>query len=422
MDLERLVEAAQRGDLAAYGRLVEATQRMVHGVVRRILRHHDDAMDAAQETYLIAFRRLGDLREPAAFPGWLRRVAVTTAQRLLRSRRSSFVEVPEIPDVPVLDESETAWTADQRDALAAAILQLDEVERLLCDRHYHGGWSLARLAADAGVNEPAMRKRMQRIRDKLRKEIEMGEQGNIAGQELPHDLPARITELLAKPQLTDLPENPVGRIWEMIRTYLPEFAEIDVPEVIEDARVREAFGDDILNRLIRWEKGVHRIDATHFLRAELDVAMVLAMRGRSGKQRTMAAGKVYRTDKVDAVHLQAFHQGELMIVDRGLREWDFMDRILQLLEGLFPAHQIRQESFEFPLCTRAWEVSMEWEGRWAGMLAWGLYRPEVLRWLGNDPAEYSGIGVGFGLERLACLRFDIDDIRKVESARVGQQA
>ena len=61
-----------------------------------------------------------------------------------------------------------------------------------------------------------MRKRLQRIRDKLRREIEMTEQRAIRPEDIRSDLPAKVVELLARPRLTDLPENPVGRMLEAV--------------------------------------------------------------------------------------------------------------------------------------------------------------------------------------------------------------
>ena len=89
------------------------------------------------------------------------------------------------------------------------------------DRRYHGGWTTGRLASHAGVDETAMRKRLQRIRDKLRKEMEMSEQRGIRSDDIRPDLPAKVVELLARPRLTDLPENPVGRTLETIRSVFP---------------------------------------------------------------------------------------------------------------------------------------------------------------------------------------------------------
>ena len=92
-------------------------------------------------------------------------------------------------EVPVLDEAESSWSEAQRTRLAAALLTLSSEERQLCDRRYHGRWSAARLAAAAGIDEAAMRKRLQRVRDKLRKEIEMTELRSVPPGEFPDSFP-----------------------------------------------------------------------------------------------------------------------------------------------------------------------------------------------------------------------------------------
>ena len=65
-----LVRRAQAGDYEAYGRVVEATQRMTYGVAVGVVRDPALAQDAAQEAYLRAYRRLGELQDPAAFVSW----------------------------------------------------------------------------------------------------------------------------------------------------------------------------------------------------------------------------------------------------------------------------------------------------------------------------------------------------------------
>lgn len=182
--LNTLIVRAKGGDLEAFGRVVRATQRMTYAVARGVLGDSGMAEDAAQEAYLRAFRRLGDLEEPAAFIGWLRRTAITVALNMRRARRSTFLRLDDVPEVPVLDEAETTWSELQRQRLAGALLTLTREERQLCDRRYHGGWSTARLARDAGLDEPAMRERLQRVRDKLRKEIEVAEQRGIRQDEI----------------------------------------------------------------------------------------------------------------------------------------------------------------------------------------------------------------------------------------------
>jgi RNA polymerase sigma-70 factor (ECF subfamily) len=109
-----LVVRAQRGDVEAYAQLVQSTQTMVYAVALSVLRDGTTAQDAAQQAYLRAFRRLGDLQEPAAFAGWLRRIVITVALNIRRSRRAVLLPLDDVPEVPVLDESETRWSEGRR--------------------------------------------------------------------------------------------------------------------------------------------------------------------------------------------------------------------------------------------------------------------------------------------------------------------
>ena len=231
--LTRFVERARAGDLDAFGSVVRSTQRMAFVLACNVLRDPAQAQDAVQEAYLVAFRRLADLDDPAAFPGWFRRIVITASLNTRRARRQTFLQLDEAPDLPVLDEREDRWSEAKRLRLARALLTLSRDERRLCDRRYHGGWSTARLADDAGVDEAAMRKRLQRVRDKLRKEIEMTERHAIDLDRLPGDMPAKIVELLARPQLTDLPENPVAIVLEAVRSIYRGFEDHELPEIVD---------------------------------------------------------------------------------------------------------------------------------------------------------------------------------------------
>ena len=132
--LADLVIAAQAGNVEAYGRLVQATQTMAYAVARSVLKDSTTAQDAVQQAYLRAFRRLGDLQDPATFAGWLRRIVITSSLNIRRARRWTFLSLDDVPDVPVLDETETRWSEAQRIRLAHALLALTPEERQLCDR------------------------------------------------------------------------------------------------------------------------------------------------------------------------------------------------------------------------------------------------------------------------------------------------
>ncbi len=357
--LRTLVIRAQGGDLGAFGELVEATQTMTYSVAWSVLRDRPAAEDATQQAYVRAYRRLGDLQAPEAFAGWLRRVVVTVALNERRSRRVTFLRLDDIAEVPVLDEAESSWSETQRNRVAAALLTLSTEDRRLCDRRYHGRWSVARLAATAGVDVATMRKRLQRIRDKLRKEIEMTELRAVPPGERPESFPARLIELLARPRLTELPENPVGRIVEQLRSVFHDFSPIDLPEVVD-----------------------------------LEAAKAIA---------------------AIAMYVEA-----LWFDDRSSFDpWQMTGRVLQSADRALPGRAFKIVPTEYPMCSQAWQLEVEDDGHWVEVLAWGVFTDAVVRHLGGDPSRHIAVGAGYGLERLAMIRYRIDDIRKVDVARVA---
>jgi O-phosphoseryl-tRNA(Cys) synthetase len=323
-----------------------------------------------------------------------------------------------VHEVPVLDEAETRWTDLQRHRLAGALLTLKADERRLCDRRYPGGWSTARLAREAGVDETVMRKRLQRVREKLRKEIEMSEQRAIRPEDIRADLPAKIVELLARPRLTDLPESPVGSILEELRRFYADFEEVALPEIVDFSEARKSIGDEALYIQL---SELHRIDDRRILRYDLTLPLLLTARFTGTPLRIWAAGKAYRLCQTDAMHLEAFHQAEVLCVDDRSRldPWEMMARILKSVDGLFPGRKVKIVPTHYPMCTQAWELEVDDDGRWYEVLAWGVFTDRIVRHLGGDPAVHRAIGAGHGLERLAMLRYGIDDIRKIDGARVA---
>jgi RNA polymerase sigma-70 factor (ECF subfamily) len=413
-----IVIRAREGSLEAYGLLVERTQRAAYATALGVLRNPSLAEDATQEAFIRGFRRLRDLDEPAAFDGWLRRIVITVALNLRRRQRFAFLRLDGVADVPVLDEAETAWTDLQRQRLANALLTLSADERRLCDRRYHGGWTTARLAKDAGVDEAAMRKRLQRVRDKLRKEMEVAEQRDIAANVIRADLPARIVELLARPQLTELPENPVGRIIDSLRAVYGEFDDVALPEIVNLTDARRTIADDALY-IVTDE--LHHIDEHRILRYDLTLPLLLTVRYEGRPLRIWTSGKAYRRGHVDATHMEAFHQSEVFYMDQRdrLDPWTTTAHVLQWVDRLLPGRALKIVPTRFPMCSQAWELEMEQDGHWFEVLVWGVFTDRIVAHLGGDPTQHTAIGVGVGLERLAMLRFGIDDIRKVEAARVA---
>ena len=94
-------------------------------------------------------------------------------------------------------------------------------------------------------------------------------------------------------------------------------------------------------------------------------------------------------------------------------------RVLQSADRVLPGRTVKIVPTEYPMCSQAWELEVEEDGRWSEVLAWGVFTDRIVAHLGGDPARHRAVGVGYGLERLAMLRYGIDDIRKVDVASVA---
>lgn len=411
------VEAARAGDLDAFRVLVDATHEAAYAIAWQVLRRDPEARDVVQESFLVAFRRLSELENPAAFAGWLRRIVVATALNARRRARATWVALDDAAP-PVLDDGEQRWTQEQQRLLARALIGLSPDERRICERHYHGGWSAERLARDAGVEPTAMRKRLQRIRDKLRKEIEMDERKAMNTREAPDDLPEAIVELLARPRLVDMPDNPVGACKAKLSEAFRGFAAVDLPEEIDLAVAKRALGGDAVYIA---HDTLQRIADERVLRYDLTLPLLLSVRFEGTPMRLHAAGKVYRRERETATHLQSFHQLEVFVAEeQGAVDCFWLaGRIIDAVNRVLPQPEIRVTPTSYPMCAKAFSLDIRHDDSWLEVLAWGEYAPWVMRAIGADPARHVALGAGIGLERMASLAYGIDDIRKVATISVG---
>jgi RNA polymerase sigma factor (sigma-70 family) len=189
-ELESLVESAtapeasltQRRD--AFGKLVVRFQDMAYGYAYAILGDAHLAQDAAQEAFIAAYQNLDQLREPKAFPGWLRRIVFTRCNRLTRSRRAQEQSLETVPHLSsgqptplmVLEDKET------REQIQAAIQALPESQRMATVLYYIDGYSQNEVAEFLEVSVDAVKKRLQRARERLQERMVEMVQENLQGQ------------------------------------------------------------------------------------------------------------------------------------------------------------------------------------------------------------------------------------------------
>ncbi|NEP61744.1 MAG: phenylalanine--tRNA ligase subunit alpha [Symploca sp. SIO2G7] len=129
--------------------------------------------------------------------------------------------------------------------------------------------------------------------------------------------------------------------------------------------------------------------------------------------RALATGRCYRRDTVDATHAAVFHQIEFFAVDRNITFTDLRGTIQLFLEALFGNIEVRLRPSYFPFTEPSAEVDVKWKGKWLEILGCGMIDPNVLEAVGYNPEVYSGFAAGLGVERLAMVQSQIDDIRRL---------
>lgn len=151
----------------------------------------------------------------------------------------------------------------------------------------------------------------------------------------------------------------------------------------------------------------------NLLRTHTSTVQIRYMEANDPPIRIAAPGKTYRRDTVDATHSAVFHQIEILAVDEGLTFTDLKGTIKVFLQQLFGDVEIRFRPSFFPFTEPSAEVDVRWKGRWLEILGCGMVDPNVLKSVGYDPEVYTGFAAGFGVERLAMVLHQIDDIRRL---------
>ncbi len=128
--------------------------------------------------------------------------------------------------------------------------------------------------------------------------------------------------------------------------------------------------------------------------------------------RLIAPGRVYRCDS-DQTHTPMFHQVEGLVVDQGVSFANLKAVLHEFVECFFERKaELRFRPSYFPFTEPSAEVDVLSEsGRWLEILGCGMVHPNVLSHVGIDPEEFTGYAFGVGIERLAMLRYGVDDLR-----------
>jgi phenylalanyl-tRNA synthetase alpha chain len=166
-----------------------------------------------------------------------------------------------------------------------------------------------------------------------------------------------------------------------------------------------------------------RVSPLTLLRTHTSAMQIRHMEKNAPPVRLVAIGPVYRKDELDLTHSPMFHQVEGLVVGKGVTLADLKGTLSAMAEALFGAAAVRFRPSFFPYTEPSAEVDIQCikckgsgcamckRTGWIEILGSGMVHPAVFEAVGYDPEEVTGFAFGMGVERVALLKWGIDDIR-----------
>ncbi|MCM1299098.1 MAG: phenylalanine--tRNA ligase subunit alpha [Firmicutes bacterium] len=201
------------------------------------------------------------------------------------------------------------------------------------------------------------------------------------------------------------------------------YSVVDGPEVEETKYVFDMLNTDE-GHPARDPQDTFYITDKILLRTQTSSVQIRTMLETKPPIAIISPGRVYRSDAVDATHSPIFHQCEGLVIDKGITFGDLKGTLEMFAKRLYGSDvKVRFRPHHFPYTEPSAEMDLQCfkcggkgcplckgEG-WIEMLGSGVVHPQVLINCGIDPEEYGGFAFGIGLERIAMMRYEIDDMR-----------
>ena len=220
--------------------------------------------------------------------------------------------------------------------------------------------------------------------------------------------------------------HPISRtIWEMTQVFTKMgFHVVEGPEVETDYYNFQALNIPADHPARDMQDTFWVVPGQILLRTQTSPMQIRTMQEMRPPVRVVVPGKVYRNEAIDASHEAMFHQIEGLLIDEYCTMADLkgcLERAAHELFGEGRKVRFRGSYFPFtepsaemdidcPVCSGQGCRTCKYSG-WVEMLGSGMVHPRVLREVGYDPSKYRGFAFGMGVERIAILKYSINEIR-----------
>ncbi len=381
---------------------------MAYGCAYSIVGDFHLAQDIAQDAFVEAYRHLSDLRTPEAFPGWFRRIVLKCCDRTTRRKVVETVPLNAAREAAASDTG-PAQLAEQREIqeqVIKAIRSLPEHQRMVTTLFYINGYSQGEIAGFLDVPVTTVKKRLHDSRKKLRGRM-IGMVKDTLSQSAPDERFSKrvIAELLGRPEPLKIESHPVRKILDIIRAALPDYEMVSGEEIVDKSAYFEGSGNPDLAR------HVYHVDAKRVLRTATTFAAIQAVAGRTPPVHILTAGRVFRPDDESTGRLKVFHQLDALSIASDATRNAMMAALRSAIEAVLGEVELGFAPEDYPCFKHGTCVTVRTEGRSTQIAGAGMIPAHRLRDNGFDPRSVSGFAFGLGLERLAMVKYGIDDIR-----------
>lgn len=310
------------------------------------------------------------------------------------------------------NQTQTAIAAAQNSA------ELDEVRRSVLGKK----GALTGLLRGMGSVAPEERPRVGALINETRERLEGALDARLGVLQSAHRSAQLLIEAidvtLPAPQFPYGRKHPLRQTWDDI---VRIFSNLGY-SIAEGPEVETAYYNfDALNigpdHPARDERDTLFVSDDLLLRTETSAVQIRVLENQTPPVKIIAPGRVYRRDTVDRTHSAIFHQVEGLLVDENITFGDLKGTITVFLQQLFEGAirsgslQTRFRPHHFPFTEPSAEFDVLFNGQWLELGGCGMVHPKVLENVGVDSEKYTGFAFGFGIERMAMIKFGIEDIR-----------
>jgi phenylalanyl-tRNA synthetase alpha chain len=272
---------------------------------------------------------------------------------------------------------------------------------------------LKQLGGMAPEQRKAFGEQVNRVKEALAAALE-GKAQNLAEAELKRKLASETIDVTLPGRGEDAGGlHPVTRTIRRIERIFNAmgFESVQGPEIEDDWHNFQALNIPESHPARAMQDTFYVLNGARLLRTHTSPVQIRTMKQRKPPIRIVCPGRVYRVD-FDRTHSPMFHQVEGLYVAENVSLADLKHDLMRFLSLFFEreAEVLFRPSY-FPFVEPGADVHMRWGDRWLELLGCGVVHPNVLSAVGIDPERYTGYAFGMGVERLAMLRYGVDDLR-----------